>query len=172
MKKGQAAVTDLFVAIGIFIVLITITTVLWNLYNIRLANRVDYDGLAIKAFQVSDLLLKTPGNPDNWDYLVLNEGADSTAIEHIGIIQGELKVPYNKTLALAALNETEIKKTFHASQYRLGIRIRNANSTEIYNVGKVSGTSKFAVNLARNILYQKSPNATFEPATIEVILSL
>ncbi len=171
-KRGQAAVTDLFVAIGIFIILVTITTVLWNLYNIRLTNRVDYDGLAIKTFQTSDLLLQTPGNPDNWDYLVLQEAAGSNEINYIGLVNGELKVPYNKTLALIQLNETEIKKIFHAGQYRIGIRIRNENGTDIYNFGKVSGTSKYAVNLARNVLYQRTPGGTFDPSTLEVIMSI
>jgi len=170
-KKGQAAVTDLFVAIGIFIVLVTITAVLWNLYNVRLANRMDYDGLVIKAFQTSDLLLQTPGNPDNWDYLVLEEDADSDDINYLGLVDGELKIPYNKTLALATLNETGIKDVFHAGQYRIGIRLRNSNGIEIFNVGKVSGTSKYAVNLARNVLYQKTPTGNFDPSTIEVIFS-
>jgi hypothetical protein len=170
-KRGQAAVTDLFVAIGIFIVLITITSVLWNLYNVRLVNRLEYDDLSIKAFQISDFLLKTPGNPDNWDYLVLEEDVGPDDIVYVGLVEGELRIPKNKTIALAELNESGISEVFRAQQYRVGIRIRNANGTEIYNVGKVSGTSKFSVNLGRNVLYQHTAGSPFDPSSLEVIVS-
>src|SRR3989344_9407637 len=65
-KSGQAAVTDLFIAISVFIILITITTLTWNLYNIRLTSRFDYDEMMLKGFQVSDLLVKSKGIPANW----------------------------------------------------------------------------------------------------------
>ncbi len=170
-KKGQAAITDLFVAIGIFIVLITITSVLWNLYHIRLINRMDHDDIVVKTFQISDLLLKTSGNPDNWDYLVLNEGANSENIEFIGIIDEEYKIPYDKYDALSKLGEDEIKEVFHAGQYRFGLRIKDADSAIFFSVGKMSGGGKFSVNLARDIMYEPGPGEDYAYGTVEVLLS-
>ena len=170
-KKGQAAVTDLFVAIGIFIVLITITSVLWNLYHVRLINRMDYDDLVIKNFQITDFLLKTSGSPANWDYLYTQELIDEDDIYYVGLVEGDFRIPYNKTYALTNLTEYNLKEIFHAGQYRFGIRIKNITGDDIYTFGKVSGSSKFSVNLARNIMYQEIPGGDYKPAIIEVILS-
>jgi hypothetical protein len=169
-KQGQAAITDLFVAIGIFIVLITITSVLWNLYHIRLINRMDHDDIVVKTFQVSDMLLKTPGSPDNWDYLV-SQGATSSDIEFIGVIDEEYKIPYNKITALMNLGEDEIKKVFHAGQYNFGLRIKDANSAIVFSVGKMSGGGKFSVNLERDIMYEPTPGADYLYGTVEVLIS-
>ncbi len=170
-KKGQAAVTDLFVAIGIFIVLITITSVLWNLYHVRLVNRMDYDDLVIKNFQITDFLLKTPGSPANWDSLYTRELINYDAIAYVGLVEGDFRVPYNKTYALTNLTEENVKEIFHAGQYRLGIRIKNITGGDVYTFGRVSGSSKFSVNLARNIMYEEIPTGDYKPAVIEVILS-
>ncbi|MDP3917270.1 MAG: hypothetical protein Q8Q42_03205 [Nanoarchaeota archaeon] len=170
-RKGQAAVTDLFVAIGVFIVLITITSVMWNLYNIRLQNRIIYDDLVVKSFQINDLLLKTPGFPDNWDYLFLSDRILTEEIYYIGLVEGELNIPFNKTLALSKMGEENITSVFHAGQYRMGIRIRDADGEDLYSVGKVSGSSKYSVNLGRNVMYQNVPDGSFTPSSIEVILS-
>jgi hypothetical protein len=69
------------------------------------------------------------------------------------------------------LTEENVKKIFHAGQYRLGIRIRNITGDDVYTFGKVAGSSRFSVNLARNIMYQELPQGDYKPATIEVILS-
>ncbi|MBT3865895.1 hypothetical protein HOF78_02195 [Candidatus Woesearchaeota archaeon] len=169
-KKGQAAITDLFVAVGIFIILITITSVLWNLYNVRLLNRLEYDDLVVKTFEISDLLLKSSGQPDNWDHLALG-GASAEDIMFVGLVEEELKIPFNKTEGMDALGEEAIRDIFHAGQYRLGIRIRNNIAEEMYVLGKVSGGSKFSVNLGRDVLYQNSTGGIYFPAVIEVILS-
>ena len=64
--------------------MITITSVLWNLYHVRLLNRMEYDDLVVKSFEVSDLMLKTPGEPDNWDYLTLTSGITYEEIKSEG----------------------------------------------------------------------------------------
>lgn len=164
-------ITDLFVAVGIFIILITITSVLWNLYNVRLINRLEYDDLVVKSFEISDLLLKTPGEPDNWDYLILTGAITAEEIKFVGLVEEELKIPFNKTQGMDILEEEAIRGIFHAGQYRLGIRIRNSTAGEMYVMGKVSGGSKFSVNLGRDILYQNSTGGPYLPGVIEVILS-
>ncbi len=172
-KRGQAAITDLFVAVGIFIILVTITSVLWNLYQVRLVNRIEYDDLVTKTFEMSDMMLKTPGYPDNWDYLILAGEITKDDIQYIGLVEEELKIPYNKTAAMdsALLQEDGIREIFRAGSYRLGIRIRNHAGDEVYTMGRVSGGSKFSVNLGRDVLYQNESGGEFHPAIVEVILS-
>jgi hypothetical protein len=157
--------------------LITITSVLWNLYHVRLLNRMEYDDLVVKSFEVSDLMLKTPGEPDNWDYLTLTSGITYEEIKFVGLVGEELKIPVGKTNALDELGDASVtpeealRDIFHAGQYRMGIRIRNNDSEEMYVFGKVSGGSKFSVNLGRDILYQNETDGPYRPAIIEVILS-
>ncbi len=177
MKKGQAGITDLFVAVAIFIILITITSVLWNLYNVRLLNRMEYEEVVVKSFEVSDLLLKTPGEPDNWDYLTLTGNILYEDINFVGLIGEELKISVNKTNALDVIGaglvtpEEALREIFHAGQYRIGIRIRNNVSEDLYTFGRVSGGNKFSVNLGRDVLYQNETGGPYNPAVIEVILS-
>ena len=181
-KRGQAAVTDLFVAIGIFIVLVTVTSVLWNLYQVRLMNNMDHDETVVKAFQVSDILLKTPGEPSNWEQNVLNLGSESALpyIKYIGLVEGDRKVPYDKINALRLdligvpprnITEEDVKKMFHASQYRLGIKITSSDGNEVLLFGRTSGTSKFSVNLGKNVFCQEYFDSDYVPCIIEVIIS-
>jgi hypothetical protein len=174
-KKGQAAITDLFVALAIFIVLIIVTTTIWNLYNVRLRNRMAYDDIAIKSFQVSDILLKTGGNPLNWNSFYWDDGKFSQVeIDNIiypGLIERDLFVPYEKIKALEEFNESNIKEVFHSGRYNFGIRVINSTGEVIYNMGHIGGNNKFSINLAKDIMFQKSAASNYERARIEVMLS-
>jgi len=174
-KKSQAAITDLFIAIAIFIVLIIVTTTLWNLYNVRLINRMAYDDIVIKSFQVSDMLLKTPGNPVNWENEYWdNLGFDQTEIDGIrypGLIERDIFVPYRKIRALEDFNETSMQEKFHAGQYRFSIKVVNLTGDTINSFGNPGGSSTFSINLARSVMYQESEASGYEPAVIEVMLS-
>tara|TARA_Y100000310_G_scaffold345353_1_gene464069 strand:- start:377 stop:916 length:540 start_codon:yes stop_codon:yes gene_type:complete len=170
-RKGQAAVTDLFVALGIFVVLMIVTSVLWNLYTVRLSNRMIYDDLVMNTFQSFDVLLKTPGEPGNWEYLVSFDGKGVDDIVYVGLVEGERSVPCEKMNALETLGEDNIKKILHVGQYNLGIEVLDAGGERIKLIGTTGGGSKFSVNLARNIMYQNEECKDFQPAIIQLVLS-
>jgi hypothetical protein len=157
-KQGQAAVTDLFIAISVFIILITITTLTWDLYRVRLNNRIEFDDMIITAFQISDVLIKTKGIPDDWEK---NTGDP----EVIGLIATEKILSAEKVNAFVGsgppqLTYEEIKNLFNINEYDFYFTInkRNPDGTKqlIANQGLVP-TGRYNVNLARLIIYQGGP---------------
>ena len=155
-KRGQAAVTDLFIAISIFIILVTITTLTWNLYNIRLQNRFDYDDMMIKGFQVTDSLIKSRGIPPDWE----TQKPTVSNIQLIGLSDNERFLLEEKVKAFAdenILKDTVIKDTLKINLYEYYFVLRHINGTKIFTRGKFPA-GNFAVNLARLVIYQKEPS--------------
>src|SRR3989344_3394440 len=95
-KRGQAAITDLFIAIAVFIILITITTLSWQLYNIRLNSRLDFDDIILKTFVVTDTLVKSPGSPGDWE-------RDPTKAKIVGFARKDRVLDEAKVQAFLAL---------------------------------------------------------------------
>ena len=60
--RGQAVVTDLFISISIFIILVTIIILTIELYDIRLQSKFDYEDMVLKTFLAIDTLAKSKGN--------------------------------------------------------------------------------------------------------------
>lgn len=150
-QKGQAAITDLFIAISVFIILITIITLTWNLYNIRLVNRFEYDDMIIKTFQVSDALSKSKGVPDNWEFL-----KDKTQILVVGLAENERKISTQKLTQFIDLNETEIKEKMNINLYNFYFTIRNQTQVLVSH-GRIP-TGKKSVNIARLVIYNGKPS--------------
>ena len=49
-KKAQMSMVDLFMAISIFIILISAIALLWHNYKVKLADDFAYEDLQVKAF--------------------------------------------------------------------------------------------------------------------------
>ena len=152
--KGQAAVTDLFIAISVFIILITITTLTWNLYNIRLQNRFDYDDMMIKTFQVTEALVKSGGVPPDWE-----AQGDFSNLQVIGLSHNERFLSEAKVQKFAntvELDDTTLKDTLKINLYEYYFVLRHLNGTIIHSRGSFP-SGNFAVNLARLVIYQDQP---------------
>ncbi len=167
-RRGQAAVTDLFIAISVFIILITITTLTWNLYNIRLTSRFDYDEMMLKGFQVTDLLVKSKGIPADWhtNYNVTTprpgppfNAADIRAPTIIGLADNERVLSPERIDAFKDISDAHpqiIKDALKINQYNYYFVIRNQTGTPLLNTGFFP-SGKYAVNLARIVLYNGQP---------------
>ncbi len=165
-KRGQAAVTDLFIAISVFIILITITTLTWNLYNIRLTSRFDYDDMMMKGFQVSDLLIKSKGIPADW-HIAYNTTYPNPRVnnccikpqEVIGLAESERVISPEKIDAFKDISDSHpeiIKDTLNINLYNYYFVIRNQTGNALLNTG-LFPSGKYAVNLARIALYNGQP---------------
>ncbi|MFH1317271.1 MAG: hypothetical protein ABII01_07155 [Candidatus Woesearchaeota archaeon] len=66
-KKAQVAVSDLFIAIFVFMILITIILVSWRIYSLRLNNNVAYRDMTERVYYISDILVKSQGFPEDWE---------------------------------------------------------------------------------------------------------
>lgn len=163
-KRGQAAVTDLFIAISVFIILITIITLTWNLYNIRLTSRLDYDEMMLKGFQVSDLLVKSKGVPANWQNnynktTPRQTPADINPPQIIGLADNERILSPEKIDAFKDISDANpqiVKDALKVNLYNYYFVIRNQTGVPLLNTG-LFPAGKYAVNLARIVLYKDQP---------------
>ncbi|MEK6903061.1 MAG: hypothetical protein AABW64_00245 [Nanoarchaeota archaeon] len=165
-RRGQAAVTDLFISISVFIILITIITLTWNLYNIRLQNRFDYDDMMIKAFQVTDSLVKGRGVPTDWEtqnpvtnvqVLGLSENERFLSEQKVKIFAKDPKI-----YSAALLSDAVLKSTLKINLYNYYFVLRHLNGTvtgcpSACNNRGTFPSGNYVVNLARLVMYQNQP---------------
>jgi len=172
-KKAQAAITDLFVAIAIFITLVTITTTMWNLYSSRLSGRVAYDDMVVKSFQLSDVMFKTSGNPSTWETLDFSSQGDIDSLMYVGMVDNQDQITYDKVVGLGSLinegNET-LKDIFHIGQYNFNFKMLNATGSLMYDFGDPIVHSKYVVNLAKTMIFLDEYDIQ-KAVTVEVSLS-
>ena len=148
-KRGQAAITDLFIAISVCVILITVTTLSWELYNIRLNSRLDFDDMVIKGFIITDTLVKSPGIPNNWE-------ENPTTVVKIGLAEKDRTIDEEKLLAFIGLTEDQIKNNFQIGLYNIYFIIKNVNGTAIVDKGSTP-TGSITINLARIVMYKGEP---------------
>ncbi len=67
MSRSQVAMTDLFMAILILMVLLVTFFIVWNIYQSRLADSIPRTEIELYALQFTNQLTRSPGVPDNWE---------------------------------------------------------------------------------------------------------
>ncbi|MEK6861218.1 MAG: hypothetical protein AABY07_04555 [Nanoarchaeota archaeon] len=152
MKRGQAVVTDLFIAIAVFIVLVTITTVIWDLYTIRLKMRQEYEDMIVKNLQISDQLVKNPGVPNDWEY-VIQQNPDY--VDVLGLAFDD-RILSSKKVEMFRTNMTnqKVKDILKIGLYNYYFVIKEQNGTPILAKGNNPIGSFNTVNLARLVRYK------------------
>lgn len=148
-KRGQAAITDLFIAIAVFIILITITTLSWELYNIRLNSRLDFDDIILKGFIVTDTLVKSPGIPLNWE-------TNPTNARVIGFAATDRVIDQTKLTAFLNLTDDQVESILKVRQYNYYFVIKESNGTLLASKGAVPSGS-ITINLGRAVFYENKP---------------
>jgi len=123
-KKGQTIIIDLFIAISIFVLLIGATD------------------LQVKAFQVTDLLVKSTGNPGAWE-----NNISSAAV--IGLAESDRVLDRNKVEAFANISHNEGVKLLNLGDYNYYFEIKDVNGGNLPN-----GDVKF--NVERYVSYEGS----------------
>lgn len=165
-RRGQAAVTDLFISISVFIILITIITLTWNLHNIRLQNRFEYDDMMVKAFQVTDSLIKGRGVPPDWETRLQTPTNNNLRV--IGLSENERFLSEQKVIAFAnsdgnnKLDEKVLKDTLRINLYQYYFVLRHLNGTITGCPGTCNSrgaypSGNFVVNLARLVMFKDEP---------------
>ena len=153
-KKGQAAITDLFIAIAIFIVLITITTIMWHLYNLRFDARIDYDTMVLKTYQIVDTMVKSPGFPDNWEQ-------DTANVVAIGLASGDRILSKEKVSAFDKMSSDDmdnVKEIMHIALYDYYFVLKDPETNQVVVSAGSAPRGKFTVNLGRLVMYNNKPH--------------
>ncbi|MBU2638021.1 MAG: hypothetical protein KJ955_03545 [Nanoarchaeota archaeon] len=120
MRKAQIASIDLFIAVTIFLILLGVVLHAWNIYNLRLQDNIEYEKMQLKAFHVSDLLVKSPGYPFAWE--------DSGPAEVIGLASSDRVLSPEKVSAFIAMDYDESKQMLKLSPYEYSFRIKQLSN--------------------------------------------
>ncbi len=149
--KGQIAALDFFIALLIFSVLLTITMLSWSSYHSKISERAEYHDMMTKAFQISDVLVKSPGFPSNWDEG--NVGVVGLAIE-------DRILSIDKVNAFANLSLNKTKSIFQIYGYKFYFNLTKTNGEGIKEYGEEPNGEK-SISIKRYVLYND------EKATME-----
>lgn len=144
-KRSQASMLDLFMGAFLFIILITFVMITWNNYNNRLYERLIYEQIELKTFQVSDLLVRSSGSPTNWEDNI-------SSLKVIGLADKDRILSTNKVAAFVNLSNDNVTKILNLENYNFYFKLGSYISGSTPN-GTIS------VSLRRYVIFE---NATEE----------
>lgn len=148
MKKGQAIITDLLVAIGLGIVLLIAINLTWDYYVLKLNDDSTYSDMFIRASEISEVLVSTRGYPKNWG---------TTDVQIAGIVNFDRIISPEKLFNFTQLNNSQIKDMFKINQYNFTFEMKyQTNNTNITTIGE-TGNATISVNSRRLVIYRNEP---------------
>ena len=150
-KKSQVYSIDAFFALCIFVIILILFATTLNNYNYKLSERVDYDNMVAKAFQISDLLIKNEGRPVDW-------GATNITAEIIGLASEDRILSETKINRLRNLSINQTRSIFKIYGNEFYILLKNSSGENITSYGNPfnESSSKKVVNIKRYVLYKNA----------------
>ncbi|MBL7050893.1 hypothetical protein ISS04_01890 [Candidatus Woesearchaeota archaeon] len=97
-KSAQAVIIDFFIALSIFILLVSMIAIMWNKYHFELNQKVTQKDMWLKTYHVSDILIHTSGSPSEWENINWegNMGDINNLIETVGLVSFDRQLDSNK----------------------------------------------------------------------------
>lgn len=146
-RKSQIAVTDLIIALSIYVILILFVVFTWNRYTMILQDDFNYNVMEITAFQVTDLLVKSGGEPEDWE-------KDPGSVEVIGLASFDRNISAEKVDAfLNNISYRNASKLLGTAYYNFYFQIKHINGTRLREYG-ISSTNRSVVNVQRLVSYK------------------
>ena len=139
-KRSQVSMLDLFIGAFLFLSLITLVLITWNSYNNRLNERLVYEQIELKAFQVSDLLVRSPGSPTGWENNI-------SSLKVIGLATKDRILSKNKVEAFVNLSNNDVTKILNLENYNFYFKLGTYESGLTQN-----GT--ITISLKRKVIFE------------------
>ena len=98
-KKSQSVVVDLFIALFVFVLIISIITIMWNKYNLDINQKINQKEMWLKVYHITDLLVESSGSPNNWYTL-----DDFENIKSIGLANLDRQLSSEKLVGFLTLS--------------------------------------------------------------------
>lgn len=141
------AVTDLFIALFIATILIIVIIFVWNRYALILDENADYEGMQIIAFQTADLLVKSGGEPGDWEL-------DPDSVDTIGLASSDRSLSEEKVDAFVNLLLNVSSKSLGVELYDFYFQLKHINGTRLKEYGESSTPNRSVINVQRLVLYK------------------
>jgi len=132
MKKGQIFSADFILSLFLFLIVISISVLVWQSSRLQIERYERNNEMESIVLSVSNLLVKTPGNPENWEELGFDE------INSIGFAESDHILNNEKISKFYNMNSTYENTTglLGASRYGFYLTITNMTDDKIFLDGK------------------------------------
>jgi hypothetical protein len=144
-NKAQTISFDLLIAVFIFSIILVLIMIKLNYYNETLFEKAEYRDMMLRAFEISEALVKTSGKPTGWD---------STNVVFLGLASDDRKISKEKAEEFCNISETRIRSMLDLSYYFYF----NLNGT--ITCGSIPAGKKI-VSVKRNVFFE-GKNAILE----------
>ena len=152
-KKGQVATIDLFLAIMIFTLIITTVLFTWNSYNAKIDKQIEYNSNLIKAYHISDLLVKYSGKPSSWHQSTIEDNE----ILIIGLAKEDRVIDPDKLTRFLSFEYDLAREKLNINSYEFYFKISEINGDDLnptIEYGNMTD-SESAVVIRRYVIYEE-----------------
>jgi len=146
-KKGQVSNFDLVIAMSIFIFILFVMVGTWDEISRKIYHYEDRRSTYYKGLDITDILIKTTGNPTNWDRL---DTIDSSTVFAIGFASKPNVLDEDKIEKFESLEYGEMKDILGLSKEDFNLVIHNIGGSDeilLYSFG--DGLNKSHVRIDR-----------------------
>lgn len=149
-KKSQLSISDLFLAVCIFIVLIGAVIFIYSHYSSEFESRQEFNRMQLNAFQTAELLVKSGGSPAGWE----NMPDQTTIMGFAHNSNSKRNISSQKVGAFVNMSYSDIKRIF-GTNYEFYLRITDIEGNIMAEKGRTPADSPGAraVSIERRVLY-------------------
>jgi len=144
-RRGQAFSADLIVGVMLSMLALGLLCAAWGLGKARLDETEHMRALEGKASAISDLVVKTPGDPPDWE----DHPSDAVLI---GLAREDRRLSDGKVLALEGIGGNRLREMFMLGGMGCAINIRTLEGSVVAGTG-APPYSDSVVTSARTVSY-------------------
>ena len=149
-KKSQIVMTDLVVAVFIFLFLVLLVFSMWSFQNMRLQDNLNFEDMQVKAFQISNILVKSKGTPTDWEN-------NYTTAEMVGLAEQDRILSKVKVTNFTKMPYSNVSTLLKLGKYNTSLNISDLDGNTVTSFGnKTSG--KNVVEIKRFVRYNDQTN--------------
>ena len=145
MKKGQLWTLDMTLSLLIFFSALLSALFAWNYMSAETVENREFKELQLKAFEITDSLIRTPGIPSDWN--------DST-VQVIGLAYSDNIIEGNKVNEFVGMNHDKARSMLSINPYDFYFEVKDINGTVYENTTvPLSGSASTIVPIERYAVY-------------------
>ncbi len=138
-NRAQVMMTDLFIALSIFLILMIAIFSFMMVYERRVNSNMAYEDMRAKAMQIANFLVKSPGVPADWEY-------NSTSPQAIGLAPVPLILSNDKVANFTRMDYDKIRKTFNIRHYDFSFMLFDLDSNLLASKGNESENESVSIS--------------------------
>lgn len=143
-RKAQLGMSDLFLAVSIFVVLLGAVVFTYNHYTVKFESRQNFNRMQLATMQITELLVKSPGMPADWE-------SNSSKTRIIGLAYSSRNISEEKVSRFIDMSYDESKRIFGTNN-DFHFRLADMGGSLIAEKG-YNATGNTAISMERRVLY-------------------